>query len=145
MLNRKFSPLLILIVLAVFVTAAGCSRKTPEQRAQGIVNSIAERLDLNDAQKAKLNTIKEEFLQKAPAMRKSREETGDQLLALMRSPRIDPDQLKALVDRNKAQADDFIGFLGDKFTEFHDMLTPEQREKAAKEMERWREHAREHH
>ncbi len=144
MLNKRF-PLLVFAVLIIALTVAGCYRKTPEQRAEKIVNAIEKKLDLNETQKAKLEAMKQEFLAKAPAMKKTREESYDQLIGLMRSPSIDPGVVTSLVDRNKAQADDLIGFLFAKFTQFYDMLTPEQREKAAKEMERWREEYREHH
>jgi Spy/CpxP family protein refolding chaperone len=145
MLRRKLQIVIVFGVLALLVTSAGCHRKSSEQRAEGIVNTIAERLELNDTQKAKLSSMKEEFLAKAPAMKKTREESFDQMIGLMRSPSIDPDIIRGLAEKNRAQADELIGFILAKFSEFHAMLTPEQREKAAKEMERWREKYREYH
>ena len=139
MLNRKLQTMTVFTVLAVMLTAAGCY-KTPEQRADRIVGRIAEKLDLTDAQKAKLDSIKDEFMAKLPAMRKNREETFDAVIALMKSPQLDQTQMTALVDKNKAQADEFITFIFAKFGEFHDMLTPAQREKAAQELEKWKEH-----
>ncbi len=141
---KKIQISLFLIVMTALLTTAGCYRKTTEQRAQGMVDSIVAKLNLNDVQKAKLNAIKTEFLAKTPAMKKTREESFDQMIALMRSPSIDPASIKALQEKNRAQADDLIGFIFDKFAEFHDMLTPEQRDKAAKEMEHWREQYREY-
>ncbi len=129
------------MALAAVTMLAGCYR-TPEQRAEHMVSRISEKLDLNETQKAKLNAIKDEFMAKAPAMRKAREETFDEMISLMRSPKIDQDKVNALVIKNKAQADELIGFVSSKYVEFHDMLTPEQREKAAKEMESWKEHHR---
>jgi len=146
MLNRRFSlPLFVFAVLIVALTVSGCYRKTPEERAEKIVSDITRKLDLNDTQKAKLEAIKQEFFAKAPALKKTREESYDQLIGLMRSPSIDQAAMSGLVDRNKSQANDLIGFFFAKFTEFHDMLTPEQREKAAKEMEHWKEKYREYH
>ncbi len=137
-MNRNFS-FLLFAVLIVALTLAGCYRKTPEQRAEGIVSDIVKKLDLNETQKAKLETMKQEFMAKAPVMKKTREESFDQLIGFMRSPAIDQAAITGLAEKNKAQANDLIGFIFAKFTEFHDMLTPEQREKAAKEMEHWKE------
>ncbi len=138
MMNRNFS-FLLFAVLIVALTLAGCYRKTPEQRAEGIVSDIVKKLDLNETQKAKLETMKQEFMAKAPVMKKTREESFDQLIGFMRSPAIDQAAITGLAEKNKAQANDLIGFIFAKFTEFHDMLTPDQREKAAKEMEHWKE------
>ncbi len=138
MLNRKLYTFMFFVIFST-LAVLGCQR-SPEQRAERIVNHISEKLDLNEAQKAKLNAIKDEFMAKAPAMKKSREETFNEVIALMRSPKIEPEKVTALVEKNKAQADDVIGFILTKFVEFHDMLTPEQREKAAVELEKWREH-----
>ena len=144
MKNRTIQNIVILLVVLVLSTAAGCYRKTPEQRAERIVNGITEKLDLDEAQKSKLNSMKEEFLAKAPAMKKAREETFDEMIGLMRGPSIDQGRIDELIRKNRAQADDLIGYLFNNFAEFHAMLTPEQREKAAREMERWREHYQEY-
>jgi len=145
MTSRKLHIPVLFAMILVALTIAGCYRHTPEQRADRIVSRIAENLDLNDAQKAKLNTIKDEFMAKMPAMRKAREETFSELIADMKDPSIDQGKLTALADKNKAQADEFIGFIFAKYAEFHDMLTPEQRAKAAKEMEEWKGHHGGHH
>jgi len=136
--------LLLSAVLIMALAAAGCSRKTPEERAERIVSDISKKLDLNETQKAKLEAMKQEFLAKAPAMKKTREESFDQLIGFMRSPSIDQAAFSGLAERNKTQANDLIGFIFAKFAEFHDMLTPAQREKAAAEMEHWKEKYREH-
>ena len=82
--------------------------------------------------------MRQEFLAKQPAMKKTREETFDQLITMMRTPSLDKSRITSLAEQNKAQADDLIGFIFSKYSEFHAMLSAEQREKAAQEMERWR-------
>src|SRR5512147_2983344 len=111
MLNRRYSlPLFVFAVLIVALTVSGCYRKTPEERAEKIVSDITRKLDLNDTQKAKLEAMKQEFFAKAPAMKKTREESFDQLIGLMRSPSIDQAALSSVDEKNKAQADDLISF-----------------------------------
>jgi Spy/CpxP family protein refolding chaperone len=123
----RLASLTALVVLCALV-ATGCYR-TPEQRAEYFVQHMAKELKLDDAQKAKLEKVKDEFLAKRPEMARMREETVKQANELMRSPEIDKAKLSALVDKNQSQAAEMIRFIGDKFVEIHDMLTPEQREK----------------
>jgi Spy/CpxP family protein refolding chaperone len=89
--------------------------------------------------------MKREFLAKGQEMKKTREEIYDQMIGFMRSPSIDQAALSSSVEKGKVRLDDLNSFLFAKFTEFHDMLTPEQREKAAKEMEHWKEKYQEYH
>jgi Spy/CpxP family protein refolding chaperone len=139
-MNRERTLLTLLIALALLLIIAACYRKAPEQRLQGIVDSMADKLDLNEAQRQKLDAMKQEALTMSPDMKTTRQESFEELISIMRSPQVDQQKMRALAERNKAQSDRFISFFSKKFVEFHDMLTPEQREKAALEMERWKEH-----
>jgi periplasmic protein CpxP/Spy len=127
MLKHKLTNLTVLMALSALVVT-GCYR-TPEQRAEYYVQHMAKELKLDDAQKAKLEKIKEEFLARRPEMAKMREETVKEANELMRSSEIDKTKLEALTSKNQAQVDDMIRFISAKFTEIHDMLTPEQRDK----------------
>jgi Spy/CpxP family protein refolding chaperone len=124
MKSRKF----IMIAVIAALILGGCSR-TPEQRAEHMVKYLASELKLDDSQKAQFEKIKDEFLTKRPGMIKMREETVREANDLMRSAEIDKTRLNALVDKNQTQANDMMRFVAAKFTEIHDMLTPEQREK----------------
>jgi len=134
MVKRGIIDLPVLIALSVLVVA-GCYR-TPEQRADHYVQQMTKELRLDDAQKAKLETIKDEFLALRPWMASMREETVREANELMRSSEIDKAKLEALKAKNRAQADDMIRFLSAKFMEIHDMLTPEQRDKLVKMIEK---------
>lgn len=127
MLKHRLTNLTVLMALSALVVT-GCYR-TPEQRAEHFVQHMAKELKLNDAQKAQLEKIKDEFLARRPEMATLREETVKEANELMRSAEIDKAKLDALTAKNQAQADDMIRFVSAKFTEIHDMLTPEQRDK----------------
>lgn len=135
MLKSRFSIVIILSALAA-VVFSGCYR-SPEQRAEHFVKYMASELKLNDMQRAQLEKIKDEFLARRPEMDKRREETVKEANELMRSPEIDKAKLDALVEKNQAQANDMIRFVSAKFTEIHDMLTPEQREKLVSHIEKY--------
>src|SRR5271169_2764446 len=87
MVKNKIINLSVLITLAA-LALIGCYR-TPEQRAEHFVQNMAKELKLDDAQKAKLDKIKDEFLVLRPWMDKMREETVKEANDLMRSTEID--------------------------------------------------------
>ncbi len=134
MLKNRITNLTILIALSALI-ASGCCR-TPEKRAEHYVQHMAEELKLDDAQKAKLEKIKDEFLALRPWMAKMREATLKEAGELMRSTEIDKAKLEGLKAKNQAQADDIIRFFSARLIEIHDMLTPEQRDKLATMMEK---------
>ncbi|HYA88869.1 MAG TPA: Spy/CpxP family protein refolding chaperone [Nitrospirota bacterium] len=134
MLKNRITILPVLIAFSALVVT-GCYR-TPEQRAEHYVQHMAKELKLDDAQKARLEQIKDEFLALRPWMAGMREETVREASELMRSSEIDKGKLEALKAKNRAQADDMIRFFSAKFTEIHDMLTPEQRDKLVTMLEK---------
>lgn len=123
---------------AIVLLLAACAR-TPEEKAERMVTHIAHKLDLNAAQQAQLNKIKDEFLARRPEMIKTRNAGFEDAVALMKSDRLDEAKLATLRDRTISGTDDMVRFLFAKFTEFHDMLTPEQRAKAAEMMVKFHE------
>jgi Spy/CpxP family protein refolding chaperone len=126
MKSNKF--IIIVLTALVALILGGCYR-TPEQRAEHMVKYLAAELKLDDSQKAQFEKIKDEFLTMRPGMTKMREETVREANDLMRGAEIDKTRLNALVDKNQSQVNDIMRFVVAKFTEIHDMLTPEQREK----------------
>jgi Spy/CpxP family protein refolding chaperone len=126
MKSKKFILFAMAAIAALILS--GCYR-TPEQRAEHMVKYLASELKLDDSQKAQFEKIKDEFLTQRPGMIKMREETVREANDMMRSAEIDKTRFNALVDKNQTQANDMMRFVASKFTEIHDMLTPEQREK----------------
>ncbi len=139
---KKNSIILIVMAALTALFLAACYHHTPEQRAEYLVKRMSAELSLNEVQKAQLEKIKNEFLAKRAEMPKLREETVKEANELMRSAEIDKTRLNALTEKNQAQANDMISFITAKFTEIHDMLTPEQREKLVKHIE---EHMQKRH
>ncbi len=142
MLRGKTAVMVVMTALLALVIA-GCCHRTPEQRAEHVVKHLVNTLQLDATQAEKIEKIKEEFLAKRPDMIKTREETVKEANELMRSAEIDKAKLDALVAKRRIQANDMMGFFASKFTEIHDMLTPEQRNKLAGEMEKYASRA--HH
>jgi len=133
MLRKNYVIMIVMAAMAALVLTA-CYR-TPEQRAEYMVKRLSSELVLNDTQQAQLEKIKDEFLARRPEMAKMREETVKEANELMRSAEIDKAKLTVLVEKSQTGANDMIRFVFAKFTEIHDMLTPEQREKLTKHIE----------
>lgn len=125
----KSKKIIIVAMAAIAALILGGCYRTPERRAEHMVKYLATELKLDDSQKTQFEKIKDEFLTKRPDMIKMREETVREANDMMRSAEIDKTRLNALVDKNQTQANDMMRFVASKFTEIHDMLTPEQREK----------------
>ncbi len=143
MANKKKYTIILLASLTLFAFT-GCSR-TPEERADRIVEHMAKKLELNETQKVRLDKIKGEFLVKRQELITSRGSTFEEANALMRSETIDQARLSALVDKNKEQATDMVQFVFAKFNEIHDILTPEQREKLVAKIETYKGKGRYRH
>ncbi len=107
-----------------------------------VVRHLVTTLNLNAAQTAKLEKIKDEFLVKRADMVKTREETFNELREMMLSLQLDQGELNARTEKIQAQTSDLIQFVSAKMAELHDMLTPEQRKRFVEEMEK---HAQRHH
>ncbi len=132
----KFIILIVLLTALLALIIAGCRHKTPEQRAEHVVRHLVTTLKLDAVQTAKLEKMKEEFLARRPDMLRTREDTIHDLKEMMLSPQIDQASLNALTDKIQGQTSDLIRFVFTKFSELHDMLTPEQRSKLVEEMEK---------
>ncbi len=141
MKRRYVIPLIGLAAIAALVMT-GCHRATPEQRAERVVQHLVSTLNLDNLQTEKLQKMKAEFLAQRPDMRKMHAETLADLKEMMLSPQVDEARLNSRREKVQAQADDMIRFVFARFTELHDLLTPEQRGKLAAEMEK---HAERHH
>jgi len=102
---------------------------------------ISETLDLDQSQKAQLNQIKDELLEKNRQMHANRETMYKEFVAQLRSEEIDQTRVKAVIDEHRAQMSELIDLMVVRLAEFHRTLTPEQREKLVAKLEdfkKWR-------
>ena len=137
MRRSKYTILIVLLTTLLTLVVYGCCyHRTPEQKAEHVVQHLVSTLKLDAAQTAKLETMKEEFLARRPDMKKMREESFKDIEEMMLSPQLDQARLNARTEKVRAHADDLIQFLSAKLAELHDMLTPEHRSKLVTEMEK---------
>ena len=142
MRENKYVILIVALLTAILVLAVtGCYHRTPEQRAERVVQKMAKTLNLDDAQREKLEKMKENFRAKRSDMVKMRQETMNDLNEIMLSPQLDQARLTARTEKIQAQTSELIRFISTEFADLHDMLTPEQRSKLVEEMEKHEQRA----
>ena len=141
MRGNKHVIIVALLAALPVLAVTGCYHKTPEQRAERVVQRLATTLELDAAQREKLEKMKENFLAKRSDMMKMRQETMNDLNEIMLSPQLDQARLNARTEKIQAQTSDLIRFISTEFADLHDMLTPEQRSKLVEEMEKHEQRA----
>ncbi len=135
MLKKRLYLSLIAFLLIGVAGFAGCRRHSPHQKAEFMVDYVAESLDLNESQRAHLDQIKDELMEKGIQMRADKSAMYAELVAQLRSEEIDQDRLKAMVTDHKTKMEELIDLGIVRLAEFHKTLTPEQREKLVAKLE----------
>jgi len=131
----------LLVAVAGF---AGCRRHSPHQKAEFMVDYVSETLDLNESQRAHLDQIKDELVEKGLQMRSDKAAMHSELVAQLRSEAIDQERLKAMVTDHRVKMEQLIDLGILRLAEFHKTLTPQQREKLVAKLEsfkKWHGHS----
>ena len=109
---------------------------------QAASNRIASRLDLTESQKSELEQILSEIGAKAKQLRADHQTRHQELADLVRQEAIDPEGVDSKINERFDRMKELVDYAADRLIAFHATLTPEQREKAAEEIE---SHAARHH
>lgn len=136
MRNRRVIALLALTVLIIgAVSVSACQRhRTVAERADRMVGKITKELDLNEQQKARLEAVKNTFLEVRAQTRKEQDALFDEALALVQSAQLDQAKVLQLMERHQALQRQAAPAVVAKLAEFHASLTPEQRAKAVEQL-----------
>lgn len=134
----KISLILISVLAMVTMTLGGCAHRftTPEQRADHFVTIISKKLDLNEEQKANLDTLRDEVLAVREGLEDKREENRSIVRNLLGDPVLDQNKATALVndhfDDLSSQSPRIVAALAN----FWDSLNPEQQSKIREKVEK---------
>lgn len=139
-LKKTLTVFSLLLAASVFVYCRPWKHKSPEERAEWMTKRITKELDLNDSQKQTLAKIKDELLAKYKADKPARDAIFQEMTAVVQAESIDKTRLQDLKKRHVAQREAMENLFMDKVVEFHKVLTPEQRTKAAKSLEKHAKH-----
>jgi Spy/CpxP family protein refolding chaperone len=139
---------LTIALIGVFISGAlifsGCRSHSHQDKAEFMIDYIAETLDLTDEQRAQLDGIKDEFMAKAREMHTQKEAMHAAFIAELRKAEINRENLKDLIDQKRAQMDDFVNLAMDRLVEFHKTLSAEQKEKLVAKIEYFHEKHQDH-
>ena len=142
MIKSKKSILLMTLLVAGLVVFSGCRRPGAEHGAEFMVDYISETLDLDDSQRAKLESIKEELIQKHADMRADKEAMQAEIKTLLLSDQIDEASLRAMVAEQRARMDAVVDLVIARFIEFHNTLTAQQKAKLVSKLEQFEKYHR---
>ncbi len=113
---------------------------SPEKRADWIAKKIARELKLDESQKIKLASIKQDILTHHKKPRPEREQMHDAIKAQLLSDQIDETTLNQLFEQQHENHSGMKKYFISKFAEFHAILTPAQRQKLVGKLEKFHNH-----
>ena len=122
-----------LIAMSLGACRRHCGGHGPisEKHLTYISKKLASKLDLDDAQKAKLESIKTEIAAKLGTFKSMRKDVQLELVNQLKSDKFDDQKVAKLFESKEKEWVETRKFLTAKMSEFHAMLKPEQRKKLA--------------
>lgn len=135
MLKKGLTIALIGVFLSGALIFTGCRSHSHHGKAEFMIDYIAETLDLTDPQREQLDEIKEEFMAKAQEMHAKKQAMHAEFMVELRKEQIDREKVKDLINQKRSQMDEIIDLAVVRFSEFHQALSPEQREKLVAKIE----------
>ena len=142
-INKKSLSALGMITLALtMVLGLSACRSTPAEKAEFVSERISDELELNESQKALLNTLKDKALLAGKTMKDNKQEMKSSLVALISQPSIDHDQITLFMDSAMASMHTSVDDVIPSFIAFHASLTEEQRTQVVDFIE---SHKKRHH
>lgn len=131
----------IAVLVSLLVTSACFRHHTPAERADWMTGKIAKQLNLDDQQKAKLAVVKDELLAARAEAQKERRGTMEEVIAQVKSDRLDEAKLAQLIEQHQAERTRMMQQVLPKVSEWHASLRPDQKAEAAKLIQRWTDHS----
>jgi periplasmic protein CpxP/Spy len=139
MIKKIFIVFTAAIAAGGILFAAGCghrsSCRTPEKKAEWIVNKMKNKLDLSGEQVTEVNKIKDEILARQNDFKALHEGFYENMLKETRRDKFDVNAVNQLFAEKEIKFKELRSFMISETAKFHAILTPEQREKIAKKME----------
>jgi Spy/CpxP family protein refolding chaperone len=141
-MNRFLKILGISLVIVGSLNFVNCFRgKKFEDRVNHIAKKMASHLDLDDKQKAELEKIKTQIIEKRAQLKATENPNAKTEFAnMVRSDKMELSQLNSLVEPKIKNRKEMIDFINQKIVEFHAILKPEQRKKLGDKLEKFMKH-----
>lgn len=137
--SKMIKPILFsLIAVTAFAFVSNCrGHHNFEKRMEWVAGKLTSKLDLDDAQKAKLESIKKDLVAKHKELKPKRDAWMTEVISQIRKDTVDVKSLDKLSTEQDARHIEMRKFFQTKMIEFHAVLKPEQREKLAELVEKF--------
>lgn len=132
-------PLQLVLFAALALIFVGCRDYTPQEKYEKGVDYLSWKLDLTEEQQTYLKNQKEDLLKIVEEGKKNKESIGKTILDQLSKDRMDEEVLMELVDTQQKRFDQYATLLIPKLTEFHAMLTSEQKDTLLEEIKELKE------
>ncbi|MEO8447197.1 MAG: Spy/CpxP family protein refolding chaperone [bacterium] len=99
-----------------------------------IIERLTENLNLTESQKAQVERIREQIKQKMEANKPDHENDADAFAGEFKKDKLDINKLKEFDQEREKKHNEMKEFMMEKIVEFHDILTPDQRNQAVENM-----------
>jgi len=126
---------LVGILISGILIFTGCKHHGHHRGAEFMADYVGEVLNLDDSQKEMLDSIKEEFMEKAREMHAGKAAMKEVLMAQLEKEQMEKEELQKLIDQHRAHMDDMVDLGLDRLIAFHQTLTPDQKAKLIKKLE----------
>ena len=123
--NKVIWVAVLCVLISVSIAACGFHR-SPEEKADYVVNKMSKQFELDDAQKANLDTLKQDLLSMREAMKGKKAETHQTIENIFAGVSLDQQQALELVHQHTAQVNEQAPVLIAKIADFYDSLNEEQ-------------------
>jgi len=125
----------VCIIFFAFLTVSGIAvgrhfHKFHDGPGAFLIDRISEKLDLTSSQKTQVEKIKTEIKEKFESRKSDRGNMFEDFANEFRKDNLDKNALKELQSKKEQNKKEMEDFMMDKIIEFHNILTPEQRNKA---------------
>lgn len=116
-----------------------------EHHAKWMVDKVTRELDLDQAQRDRLVSLKDELLQVHASVREERKDVHDEILELLSQPQLDRARVLSMINERADAVREHAPQLVDAAGDFYDSLTAEQRKELREHaLERWEHHDDDH-
>ena len=123
----------LLITVASAMLLVGCGQPD-SMRTSDIVSETSSTLDLNDSQVQELARVVDTARPEFEVLKELRAQLREEMLSQMQQDSVNLSDVNALLEANWASAHAKLPALAQNFTDFHTMLTPEQRIKVKEQI-----------
>lgn len=133
----KRNLLMAITLVLIFGMTLGCKQSGHSKGHAFALDYISETLDLTETQESELAEIKKEVESKMQALHKDKQAMGDALKEQIVAEQMDKTVILSIVAEHRKKMDQMINLVVDRVVAFHKGMTPYQKAKLIKKIEKF--------